>query len=180
VNWREPVDDGGSPVLRYQVKSSDQDSAIVTEAQFRITAFARLRLRQAGPHTFTVTAVNSTGPSVASLPSRRIDPTAQLVVPGELQKVLVRRDGSRFSVHFGTPKDDGENLIGVDVAIDDEQHVHRFSDSRVVTLEGRHVTFVTLDGLTPGPHRIGAAAVNGAGRGAWVWVNDQNPADDAP
>jgi hypothetical protein len=174
VNWREPVDNGGSPVLHYEVKSSDGGSAIVTEAEFRNVAFAKFPLRQAGPHTFTVTAVNSAGASVASLPSRSIDPAAELVVPGELQKVSMRRDGSRLSVHFGTPKDHGEDLIAVDVAIDDEQHVHSFSDSRVVALEGRHVTFVTLDGLTPGPHKIGVAAVNGAGRGAWVWINDQD------
>lgn len=90
----------------------------------------------------------------------------------------MRRDGSRLSVHFGTPKDHGEDLIAVDVAIDDEQHVHSFSDSRGVALEGRHVTFVTLDGLTPGPHKIGVVAVNGAGRGAWVWINDQDRTAD--
>ena len=83
----------------------------------------------------------------------------------------VNVQGARASIHFGKPEANDEDLIGVVVAVDDPSHKHLFTGSRVVSLEGRHVTFYSLDGIPPGKHRFGVAGVNGTGEGEMVWVD---------
>lgn len=171
VSWREPVFVGGAPVTEYIVRADDGPQTRISAAQFLRDAYAKVELPHAeGAHRFTVEALNSAGSSGPSLPSRAVTSTADHATPGEMQKVMAYVDGPRASIHFGMPKEHGEDLIAVDVAIDDVQHVRRFTGHQIVSLEGRHVTFVTLDGLPAGPHKFGVAAVNGFGRGAMVWV----------
>ena len=182
VSWREPVFTGGAPVLRYVVQVDGGEGTSITERQFNEFAYAKLPLADTeAPHRFTVEAINAAGSSGWSLPSLE---TAAIVdsvpVPGHLQKVVAYVQGAKASIHFGMPADHGEDLIAIVVAVDDMEHLHTFTGHRVVSLEGRHVTFFTLDGLSPGPHKFGVAAVNGIGRGAMVWVDGRTTAQSEP
>lgn len=182
VNWRMPVDTGGSEVLRYHVQASGDNGADITAAEFLQSDFAKFTLAHPDePHTFTVTAYNANGASVPSIPSRQITrPATPLPLPGKMNPVRVNVQGTRASVHFGKPIANDEDLIGVVVAVDDSAHKHLFTGSRVVTLEGRHVTFFSLEGLTPGKHRFGVAAVNATGEGEMVWVDADAAEEQQP
>jgi len=172
VNWRVPVDDGGTPVTRYHVQASEDNGIDITATEFLRLAYASFALQHPDrPHTFTVTAYNQAGASVPSLPSRQIARPASIPVPGRMSHVHVNVQGARASIHFGKPEANDEDLIGVVVAVDDPSHKHLFTGSRVVSLEGRHVTFYSLDGIPPGKHRFGVAGVNGTGEGEMVWVD---------
>ena len=177
VTWRMPVDSGGSEVLRYHMQASGDNGADITADDFRRFAYAKFTLAHPDqPHTFTVTAYNATGASAASIPSREISrPATPLALPGKMDRVRVNVQGPRASIHFGKPVTNDEGLIGVVVAVDDAAHKHLFTGSRVVTLEGRHTTFFSLEGLTPGKHRFGVAAVNATGEGEMVWVDANHP-----
>jgi len=174
VNWRLPVDDGGIPVTRYHVRASGDNGIDITAAEFQRLAYARFALQHPDrPHTFTVTAYNPSGASVPSLPSRQIARAAStsIPVPGRMSHLRVDVQGTRATIHFGKPETNDEDLIGVVVEVDDPSHKHLFTGARVVSLEGRHVTFYSLENLTPGKHRFGVAGVNGAGEGEMVWVD---------
>lgn len=181
VNWRVPVDDGGSPVMRYHVQASDDAGVDVSAEAFRQFAYAKIPLHHPEvAHTFTVTAFTVRSASVASLPSREITrPSEARPVPGKLDHVHVNVEGTRASVHFGKPVDHDEDLIAVVVAVDDSAHKHTFTGSRVVSLEGRHVTFYSIEGLSAGHHRFGVAAVNATGEGEMTWVEPNSIEPDS-
>lgn len=158
---------------RYIVHVDGEFGTSVTATEFSRMAYAKFPLADTkSAHRFTVEAVNAAGSSGPSLPSLETKAIVDgMPVPGELQKVTAYIDGARASIHFGMPAHHGDNLIAIVVAVDDMEHLHTFTGHRVASLEGRHVTFFTLDGLPPGPHKFGVAAVNGAGRGPMVWVD---------
>ncbi|MDE1163363.1 MAG: right-handed parallel beta-helix repeat-containing protein [Acidobacteriaceae bacterium] len=177
VSWRPPVDDGGSRILSYRVSADDGSSTELTAREFTTLAYAKLPLHTPGaPHTFTVTAINAAGASVPSLPSRRIERAAKAsALPGPMQHLRVLTEGSRASIHFGMPTENGEELLGVVVAVDDAEHKHVLTGHRIVSLEGRHVTFMTLDNIPAGKHRFGIAALTAYGEGKMQWVEANEP-----
>jgi hypothetical protein len=182
VSWRPPVDDGGSPVKRYVVHVDGKNGTAISAEEFARLSYAKLPLSQPdGTHTFSVVAENAAGAGVDSLPSREISaPASPLPLPGLMQRVSAHVSGPRASIHFGMPQKNGEDLIAVVIAVDDASQRHIFTGHRIVSLEGRHTTFVALGGLTPGPHRFGVAAITGAGEGAMQWTKEIDPAPTRP
>jgi hypothetical protein len=122
-----------------------------------------------------VTASNAAGSSPDSLPSLPVAaPTEPTKVPGPPQSVSVRVQGTRASIHFGAPKDRDAHVLAYVVHVDPDNRAETSTGRRLITLEGTHVTFVTLDGLTPGKHyRFGVAAVNPAGEGEITWAEER-------
>jgi hypothetical protein len=60
------------------------------------------------------------------------------------------------------------------ITIDPDGSKQTFTGRRLITLEGTHQTFVSLDGLTPGKHyRFGVAAVNPSGEGEQTWAEEK-------
>jgi len=65
-------------------------------------------------------------------------------------------------------------VLAYTITIDPDGRKQTFTGRRLITLEGAHVTFVSLDGLTPGKHyRFGVAAVNAAGEGEPTWAEEK-------
>lgn len=168
VTWRPPVFEGGSAVLRYLVRSDDGLATTLSSADFDQYSYARLPLTQSkNSRTFTVIAVNAVGESPASLPSLPVLlPSDAALLPGAPQSVSARVDGVRASIHFGAPKGNREHVLAYVVSVEPGGRKETFTGRRLITLEGRHTTFVTLDGLTPGvDYSFGVAAVGPAGQG---------------
>jgi Fibronectin type III domain len=122
-----------------------------------------------------VIASNSAGTSAESLPSLPVSAaTEPLALPDAPQSVSVRIEGSRASIHFGTPREHGTKVLAYVIFIDPDNSKQTFTGRRLITLEGSHVTCVTLDGLEPGKHyRFGVAAVNPSGEGEQTWVEEK-------
>lgn len=176
ITWRPPVFDGGMPVDHYTIHSDDGLQTTISEAEFDRLSYARLHLTASTKaRQFAVTASNSVGTSAESLPSLPIHAATQpLALPGPPQSVSVRIDGSRASIHFAAPKEPGTGVLAYVITIDPDDRKQTFTGRRLITLEGAHVTFVSLDGLTPGKYyRFGVAAVNPSGEGEQTWAEDK-------
>jgi hypothetical protein len=174
VAWRPPVFEGGSPITSYAVHSSDGATATITAAEFDRLSYARIALpASAFPRTFTVTANNAAGASPASVPSLPVSaPSAAPALPGAPLSVSAHVDGTRASIHFGAPSEHGEDVIAYVIRVDDGSRAETVTGRRELALEGRHVTFVSIDGLAPGKsHRFGVAAVTPWGTGAFTWID---------
>jgi hypothetical protein len=130
--------------------------------------------RASKPRTFTVIASNAYGSSIKSLPSNPVTTaTAPLSRPGVPQTVKAYVEGDRASIHFGDPKENAEGIIGYAITVRPGGRRQVFTGRRMLTLEGRHVTFVTLDGLTPGTkYTFGVSAINPLGESEPAWTKD--------
>ena len=173
ITWRPPVFEGGATVDHYTVRSDDGLETTITQAEFDRVSYARLRLTPtAKARRFTVTASNRAGTSASSLPSLPVGPATEApALPGAPQSVSVRVEGTRASIHFARPKEGGDNVLAYVITVDPDGRKQTFTGRRLITLEGTHVTFVSLGGLTPGKqHRFGVAAVNPAGEGETAWA----------
>ena len=113
--------------------------------------------------------------SAKSLPSLQVSPaTEPLALPGPPQSVSVHVEGPRASIHFAAPSERSANVLAYVISVDPDGRKQTFTGRRLITLEGTHVTFVTLDGLTSGKHyRFGVAAVNPTGEGPQIWADEK-------
>ena len=173
ITWRPSVFDGGAKVDRYIVRSSDGYSTTLSAAEFDRLSYAKLTLLpSAVPRTFMVAAVNAYGEGPASLPSHPVEPSDDAsALPGPPQSASAHVQENRASIHFSAPKDHGDHVIAYSVTIQPGGRKLIFTGRRLITLDGRHVTFVSLDGLTPGlDYRFGVAAINPAGEGQPLWT----------
>jgi Fibronectin type III domain len=174
ITWRPPVFDGGTPVESYTILSDDGVEAAITAKEFDRVSYIKLHLADpTKTHTFTVSASNATGRSAKSLPSLPVGPAYE-PLPGTPQSVSVRVEGTRASIHFAAPKENGTHILAYVVSVDPDGRKETFTGRRLITLEGAHVTFVTLDRLVPGKHyRFGVAAVNATGEGNQTWAEER-------
>jgi len=173
ITWRPPVFEGESSVDHYTVRSTQGQQATISAADFDRMSFVKLALAAKSTSlNFTVTASNSVGESVPSLPSFAVStPTPPMALPDEPQSVSVHVSGTRASIHFGAPKENSKGLIAYVLTVDPGTS-RVLTGRRIVALEGKHTTFFTVSGLVPGKeYRFGVAAVNPSGQGPTAWAD---------
>lgn len=157
VSWVAPVDNGGDPVIDYTVTLSptaDAQTVVGTTAIFT-------SLPPGTTVTATVTARNSIGPSVASVPSNEVTtavPAAAPDVPGAPSVVL--QNGNEIAVSWTAPAENGSAISGYTVTLSNGD----FAD----VVGAPPVTTATFSGITRPSSGITAtvSATNGAGSSA--------------
>jgi hypothetical protein len=177
VTWSPSVEQGGSPVEAYVVRASNGAETRISNADFWKYAYVKFpNLPNGQPLTFTVSAVNRQGASVASLPSRPVTPNdAQIAAPPAPENVSAHPGKGAVSIHFQLPAaghDHPESpVLAYAVTVNPGGRKVVFTGRNIVVLEGRHATFNVVDGLTSGTtYTFSVAAVNNAGEGAPVTV----------
>jgi hypothetical protein len=181
VAWSPPVFDGGSPITSYTIAASDGSTAQVSAAEFNQKSYAEIRgLKNGQGYTFTVTAKNSTGASVASLPSAEVTPRMLAITPPEAPaSAAAFRDGNVVSIHFSLPKaetahaEEAPTFAYVVTVVSSGRKV-LFTGRNVISLEGTHVTFSTLELMPDEKPRFAVAAVNAAGEGKALTIEAEN------
>jgi len=173
VTWNPSVQEGASPVEAYIVRASNGATLRVTNADFWKYAYVKFAgLPNGQPLTFTVTAVNHQGESVASMPSLPVTLGGRTTEPPAAPLHVSALPGKNaVSIHFGLPPEDHANgepspILAYEVTVNPGGRKVTFTGRRVVVLEGRHVTFDVIGGLESGQaYTFSVSAVNNAGAG---------------
>ena len=175
VTFSPPVNDGGSAVTSYTVKTSTGARIHVPAAEFGKLAYLRFPgLRNGEPVTFTVTATNASGASEPSLPSYAVTPQQQTVQPPAAPDGVSAHPGDRgeVSIHFKAPADeqrrgDYSPITAYVVTVRPGGRKVTFTGRNVLTLQStRHTTFDVISGFQRGTYFFQVQAVNEAGAGA--------------
>ena len=101
VSWTQPLDDGGSPILRYRVFTSPGGRSCSTTGALSCTVKG---LAPGTDYTFRVRAATALGPNPMSAPSEAMTPYGP---PGEPTAVTVAARNDRVLVSWTAPVDDG-------------------------------------------------------------------------
>jgi hypothetical protein len=143
---------------------------------FRTIGFVKLAgLKNGTEYTFTVTARNRDGRSVASLPSHAVSPNEEpLGLPAPPVNVRALADsGGRASIHFQDPAAvdkmaPGAPIVGYTIAASPGGKKLSIMGRNVLALEGTaHTTFAVMEGLKAGEtYTFSVVAVNPEGDGA--------------
>ncbi|MDP9050537.1 MAG: fibronectin type III domain-containing protein [Acidobacteriota bacterium] len=172
VTWSPSIDQGGSPVESYTVRSSAGAEAHISAEDFRKHAYVKVTgLTNGRPLTFMVTAASRIGASVVSMPSRRVTPQERAIEsPAAPQNVSVHVGKGVASIHFqlpqAAPSGDGAPVLAYAVTVNPSGRRVMFTGRNIVVLEGAHSTFNVVDGLTSGAsYSFSVAAVNASGEG---------------
>jgi hypothetical protein len=177
VTWSPSVQQGASPVEAYVVHASTGAETRIPNQDFWKYAYVKFpNLPNGQPITFTVSAVNRQGASVASMPSLPVTPSdAPITAPAAPENVSVHPGKGAVSIHFQLPAashDHAESpVLAYAVTVNPGGRKVVFTGRNIVVLEGRHATFYVVDGLTSGAaYTFSVAAVNNAGEGTPVSV----------
>jgi hypothetical protein len=178
VTWSPSVGQGGSPVTQYIVHASNGSGAGISATDFWKYAYVKVpNLPNGKPVTFTVTAINAQGTSVASLPSLPITTSdRKLEPPAAPEGVSAHPGRGAVSIHFRLPHEErgaGEAspILAYQVTVNPGGRKVTFTGRNIVVLEGRHTTFDVIGGLTSGKaYTFSVSAVNNAGVGTPVVV----------
>jgi Fibronectin type III domain len=112
VSFTAPTSDGGAAITGYTVTSNPSGITATGTG----TTIVVPGLANGTAYTFTVTATNSAGPSVASTPSNPVTPLAPLTNPSAPQNVTAVAGNGQAVVSFSAPVTDGGSPItGYDV-----------------------------------------------------------------
>jgi hypothetical protein len=144
VSFTAPAADGGSSIIDYTVTANDGKTATGTTSPITVTG-----LTNGTAYTFTVTARNSSGPSLASAASNSVTP---VTVPGAPTIGTATAGNAQATVSFTAPASNGGSVI-LDYT---------------VTYDGKTVTGtaspITVTGLTNGSsYTFTVTARNSAG-----------------
>jgi hypothetical protein len=174
VTFSPPVTDGNRAVLSYTVTASTGATTTISAENFRKFAYLRFpRLANGQAVSFSVTASNAMGTSVASLPSYMITPGDRNVSPPSAPPGVSALPGEHgnVSIHFQSPQaghSGGEPspITAYVVKVNPGGRKENFTGRNIVVLQdGRHTTFKVISGLKPGTYTFSVAAVNEAGEG---------------
>jgi hypothetical protein len=174
VTWSPSVNQGGSPVKEYLVQASTGEAMRISSENFWKYAYVKFTgLPDGQPVTFTVKAFNSQGLSVPSLPSRPVTPQdVKIDPPAAPQNISVHPGKGAASIHFQLPPanpsaGEGSPVLAYAVTVNPGGRKVVFTGRNIIVLEGKHVTFNVVDGLTSGnSYTFSVSAVNNAGEGA--------------
>ncbi|HEY1650211.1 MAG TPA: right-handed parallel beta-helix repeat-containing protein [Terracidiphilus sp.] len=174
VTWSPSVNQGGSPVKEYLVQASTGEAMRISSENFWKYAYVKFTgLPDGQPVTFTVKAFNSQGLSVPSLPSRSVTPQdVRIDLPAAPQNISVHPGKGAVSIHFQLPPanpsaGEGSPVLAFAVTVNPGGRKVVFTGRNIIVLEGKHVTFNVVDGLTSGnSYTFSVSAVNNAGEGA--------------
>jgi len=176
VTWSPACFEGGSPVISYEVTASSGERAVVSSEEFRNRGYARIiGLANGKTQTFTVSAINTRGASVTSLPSRPVVPERRgsVTPPSAPLRVSARiRDGNA-SIHWEGPLSDGGGpILAYVVTVNPGGRQVVFEGRKILTLGtspktgNGHQTFDVIGGVPAGKgFTFSIAAVNAAGAG---------------
>jgi hypothetical protein len=171
VTWSPSVFEGEYPVHSYTVSASGGPQVTISAADFWSVGYVKVAGLQNGmAYTFTVTAINSNGISVPSMPSLPVIPGPRpLAAPGPpaAVKVLAGQNGIA-SVHFQAPPK-SEAIVAYNITVNPGNRKSTFTGRAVLALGGTHTTFTTVEGVKPGD-TITIAAVNPSGEGEPVTI----------
>jgi hypothetical protein len=174
VTWSPSVQEGGAPVESYIVRASNGAEVRISNAEFWKNTYVKVSgLPDGDPLTFTVSASNRYGESVDSLPSLPVKPEERKVeLPSAPENVSALAGKGEVSIHFQVPPENESNkekipLLAYAVTINPGGRRVLFTGRNVVVLDGKHITFNVVDGLTSGAsYTFHVAAVNSFGEGA--------------
>jgi hypothetical protein len=168
VSWAPPVDDGGSQITAYVVRSGSGHSTTVPASQFRSTGYARLSgLTNGTGDSFTVSARNADGTGASSTPSRVVTPNAAAVsVPTVPRNVSAVVGDGRVTIRFGLPSSNGGSPITSYTVKGGGKMVHVTGRTILVLTGGSHFHYGVVDGLAGGrSYTFTVTADNVAGSG---------------
>jgi hypothetical protein len=161
-------------VEAYVVRASNGAQLRISNENFWKYAYVKFsNLPNGQPLTFTVSAVNGQGTSQESLPSRPVTPNETPIdLPAAPENVSVHPGKGAVSIHFQLPPANHSQgaespILAYAVSINPGGRKVLFTGRNIVVLEGKHVTFNVVDGLTSGAsYTFNVSAVNNAGEGA--------------
>ncbi len=113
VSWTAPASDGGSEITGYTVTSTPGGLTATTKGQ---TTDKVKGLINGTAYTFTVTATNAAGDSLASVASAEVTPSkgptpTPATVPGSPEGVSATAGNGQASVSWTAPASDGGSVI---------------------------------------------------------------------
>jgi hypothetical protein len=117
VNWTPPVNDGGSPIVKYRISSQPGTDRVEVDAPATNGVFGNLT--NGIPYTFTVRAINADGISVASEKSNEVIPGGggAATAPGAPTNVQAEAGDGGATVSWTAPDDGGSAITGYRINI---------------------------------------------------------------
>jgi len=174
VAWTAPADNGGSPILHYDVAHTSDDSTWVADDTTATTETTITNLIDGTQYRVRIRAVNvlGSGPWVTSDP--RVAPRVPAAPSAPRSPGATAGDGS-LSVSWATPLDDGGRAVttyAVESSTDDSTWTSRG------TVAG---TSTTIGSLANGQaYSIRIAAINVIGQGPWATTSGTPTAPPPP
>ena len=104
VQWQPPESDGGMPITRYTVTSSEGETCTTATTQCTVEG-----LVNGVPYTFTVVATNALGDSNPTDPTAQVTPMGGL--PGVVTDLRGSATGRKLWIAWTPPADDGGSPI---------------------------------------------------------------------
>jgi len=167
IQWKEPSDDGGSPILGYFIERSLTSSSrwikiskeLVTELSYTAS-----ELVEDNEYVFRVTAENKVGPGPASEPTKPVLAKDPWQKPGKPDPPIIKSTAKKsVSLTWAPPTDDGGSPItSYEVEYKAEEQFKWIKANK----ETVSTTSYTVTGLTTDmTYEFRVAAVNKAGVG---------------
>ena len=148
VTWTAPTDDGGDPIIGYTATANPGGASCNSAT----TSCSVAGLANGTSYTFTVTASNGAGASIASASTAAVTPRTVPDAPGG---VTATGGNSQATVSWGAPGNGGDPITGYTATAD--------PGGATCTTAG---TSCTVSGLTNGQaYTFSVTATNGVGTG---------------